>query len=232
MGNYKEGSMALYLSADTPMTVIESLVDLMSFKNDFNASKDYKAERIERLRKNRKEKFFKGYIERLYIDINPAFAAVDTKTVQIFDMNAYVTHCYCVEHYITDFKMFEDLYCDDLFTNSIGITMVKNALKKRKFKYLEVSVRVCAKQYSAEFDDMVEYLKPYLIKDHPNKVGHIEDEDGYLNKDIYLDRDLVKKQIAARKHICDGCENYQENFDCPYWKKCNRAYEIGKKSRK
>ena len=54
MGNYKEGSMTLYLSADTPMTVIESLVDLMSFKNDFNASKDYKAERIERLRKNRK----------------------------------------------------------------------------------------------------------------------------------------------------------------------------------
>ena len=52
------------------------------------------------------------------------------------------------------------------------------------------------------------------------------------NKDIYLDRDLVKKQIAARKHICGGCENYQENFDCPYWKKCNRAYEIGKKAKK
>ena len=29
MGNYKEGYVQLWLSSETPMTVIESLVDLM-----------------------------------------------------------------------------------------------------------------------------------------------------------------------------------------------------------
>ena len=63
-------------------------------------------------------------------------------------------------------------------------------------------------------------------------ITSLKDEDGYLNKDLYLDRDLMKREIASRKYICAGCENYQANFDCPYWKKCLRAFEIGQKSKK
>jgi hypothetical protein len=231
MGNYKEGYVQLWLSPETPMTVIESLVDLMCFHSDYKNDKDLKSERIERLKKTRKEKFFQGEIGRLRVEINPTFIPLECKSNQTLDMYSYVTHCYCVDHYIIDSSMFEDLYCDEKFINGIGITSVKNALKKRRFDNLCLSVRVNAKQYTSELDDLVEYLRPYLIKNHSNKVGHIQDEDGYLNKDIYLDRDLVKKQIATRKHICGGCENYQENFDCPYWKKCSRAFEIGKKSK-
>lgn len=229
MGNYKEGYIQVYLRADTPMTVIESLVDLMYFPSDYKNNKDLKSERIERLKNTRKEKFFKGEIDRLMVDIDPTFAPLDTHNVQTLDMNFYVVHCYCLDHYITDFKMLEDLYCDENFTKGIGITAVKNALKKRKFTNLWVRVSVNAKQYTSELDDLMDYLRPYLIQDHPNKVGHIHDEDGYLNKDIYLDRDLVNREIASRKYLCGGCEKYQKNYDCPYWKRCFRAYEIGKK---
>ena len=232
MGNYKEGNIKLWLSPETPFAVVESLVDLMWFRKDDKYSIDNREARINKLRKTRKEKFFQGCIDRLHVDIEPTISVFSSNSTETMDMKAYVVYSYCIDHYITDMTMAENLYCDDKFSDGIGITMVKNALKKRRYTNLCVNVRVCAKQYSAEFDDLIDFLKPYLIENHPNKVGHIKDEDGYLNKDLYLDRDLVKKQIAARKHICGGCENYQENFDCPYWKKCNRAYEIGKKSKK
>ena len=232
MGNYKEGSIKLCLSPKTPFAVVESLVDLMHFRKDENFNIDSRDTRIEKLRKTRKEKFFQGCIDRLHVDIEPTISMFSADIVETVDIKSYVVYSYCVDNYITDIGMIEDLYCDDKFDKGIGITMVKNELKKCRYKNLYVNVRVCAKQYSAEFDDLIEYLRPYLIENHPNKVGHIKDEDGYLNKDLYLDRDLMKREIASRKYICAGCKNYQANFDCPYWKKCLRAFEIGQKSKK
>ena len=231
MGNYKEGYVNLYLNKDTPFVVIESLVDLMYFPLDYKDKVDYRKERIEKLKATKKHKFFKGEIGRLLVEIDPTLSVFSANELETLDMKAYMVYSYCVDHYITDFSMFEGLYCDDKLTDSFGITAVKNALRKRRFANLYIRVKVNAKQYSSELDDLIYYLTPYLIKNHPNKVGHIQDEDGYLNKDLYLDMDLIKREIASRNYICNGCANYQENFDCPYWKKCFRAYEIGKKSK-
>ncbi len=227
MGNYKEGYIQVFLRNDTPMTVIESLVDLMYFPSDYKDGKDLKSDRIMRLKNTRKEKFFQGEIGRLMVEIDPTFMPLESHSLQTLDMNLYVIHCYCLDHYITDFKMMEDLYCDEKFTQNIGITSVKKALKKRKFSNLWLRVLVNAKQYTSELDDLIDFLKPYLVKGHENKVGHIKDEDGYLNKDIYLDKDFFKKQLISRKYICEGCEDYKPNFDCENWKKCKTAYEKG-----
>ena len=229
MGNYKQGYLELYLKKDTPFTVIESLVDLSYFEDDFKKNKDLKAERIQRLKKNRKEKFFKGAIERLYIEVEPVVKELDVTINGQIDLKGYVVYSYCVDHYITDLKMFEDLYCDNNFTNGIGITAIKSALKKRRFEKIAVMVSVNSKGYNGEFDDLIEYLKPYLVENHPNKLGHIADEDGYLCKDFYLDIDYFNKEMSKRKVICKGCRKFTTDCDCENYMFCSEAFAKGVK---
>ena len=205
MGNYKEGYLELYLKKDTPFTVIESLVDLSYFDGDFKNGKDLRAERIQRLKKNRTEKFFEGNIENLHIELSPQIKGLDSTLNGMIDLKGYAVYSYCIDHYITDLKMFEDLYCDDNFTNGIGITAIKSALKKRRFEKIFVEVRVNSKRYYTEFDDLIDFLRPFLIENHPNKLGHVEDEDGYLRKDFYLDSNLFNKEMQKRKVVCEGC---------------------------
>ena len=54
----------------------------------------------------------------------------------------------------------------------------------------------------------------FLIENHPNKLGHVEDEDGYLRKDFYLDSNLFNKEMQKRKVVCEGCRKYVKNYDC------------------
>ena len=229
MGNYKEGYLELYLKKDTPFTVIESLVDLSYFDGDFKNGKDLRAERIQRLKKNRTEKFFEGNIENLHIELSPQIKGLDSTLNGMIDLKGYAVYSYCIDHYITDLKMFEDLYCDDTFTNGIGITAIKSALKKRRFEKIFVEVRVNSKRYNTEFDDLIDFLRPFLIENHPNKLGHVEDEDGYLRKDFYLDSNLFNKEMQKRKVVCEGCRKYVKNYDCDNYIYCSEAFARGVK---
>ena len=228
MGNYKEGYLDLYLKKDTPFTIIESLVDLCYFDGDIKKGNNYREERIQRLKKNRKEKFFKGNIENLHIELSPMNKSIDSAPNGIMDLEAYVAYSYCVDHYITDLKMFEDLYCEN-FTKGISITSIKSALKKRRFETICVFVQVNSKVYKTEFDDLIDYLRPFLIESHPNRLGHIEDEDGYLCKDFYLDADYFNKEMLKRKFLCESCKRYKLNYDCENYNFCSEAFAKGVK---
>ena len=58
---------------------------------------------------------------------------------------------------------------------------------------------------------------------------YVEDEDGYLRKDFYLDSNLFNKEMQKRKVVCEGCRKYVKNYDCDNYIYCSEAFARGVK---
>jgi hypothetical protein len=99
-----------------------------------------------------------------------------------------------------------------------------------KWKYLVnyyVKINVCLKGYKNLIEEFIDWIRPYTDSTY-NYLGNIKDEDGYYNKDFYLDFTSFKKEIEESKMICKGCDNFWETSLCRNYKYCKQAFEKGK----
>ena len=232
MGNYRSGRLEFYLRKDTPFTVIESLVDLLNFEGANDNWYELREKRIERLRK-RPEKIFQcDFLNRLRLEICPmlVFPWVNTGEEDYMNINEYVACCIYSSRTgkkPTEDNMFEILERDDFDSKIMNITNTKKALKMRNYNSIIVVVHISSKQYTNEFDAIVEYLSPYLIENHPYYLGIVKDEDGTLCKHYYADPNYLPKELNRRKPICDGCSEYKDGYNCSNIKWCEAAYNRG-----
>lgn len=84
----------------------------------------------------------------------------------------------------------------------------------------------CFKGYKNVGEELVDFLKPYMDTRF-NYLGNIKDEDGYYNKDFFIDDTEFKKEQEKRLKVCEGCEDRKETCFCENYYLCERAYLRG-----
>lgn len=55
-----------------------------------------------------------------------------------------------------------------------------------------VDAHICIKQYSNEFENIVEWLKPYITDRHKNLLGELYDEDCTINREYLINPNIIK----------------------------------------
>lgn len=234
MGNYKEGQIAVVLRADIPFQVKENIADA---KHYYGENIDNLEKRLKTL-KQRPEKFFReGDLFSLGIEFEfIAFCPWENKDCS-WSPEEFNCLVYAKEHGLpfNTSKDFEKIYLsDEKFFESVYITRMKQLLKSSLYKQLKIRMSVMSKQYTTEFDDFLDYIRPYVIDDYKkhlyHKIGHVEDEDGWVNKDFYMYPDKITVKEEDYKSVCEGCDEYIEGRHCKLYMVCKRAYERGQKS--
>lgn len=233
MGNYKEGFLEVVLKPDTPLEIKEAILNIGYYKGDVNTNNHDK--RLKAL-KSRPEKFFQSdYIGWLHpIFMFASYLPWDNSekiflSVEEFATLEYFRKC----HYKTK-EEFNALSLSDEFFD-LSITDMRKLIKSPNYEELWVRVSVMNKYYTSELDDFVDFIRPYLLDDYKNQadapIGHIEDEDGYLNKDIYAFKDLTSQILKSREKVCSGCKSYnlKGNYVCSEYERCKMVFERGYK---
>lgn len=106
-------------------------------------------------------------------------------------------------------------------------------LERTKFSCYYVRASVNCKGYRNELVHFFNYLKTFTTEDiNPLIIGHIEDEDGTCFKDIYYDEKKFEEFMKSREYICKGCDNFKKDYVCSNWDYCERAFNLGKTSKK
>lgn len=95
-----------------------------------------------------------------------------------------------------------------------------------------LDIRFCMKGYNQLGEKYINWLKPFMDNKLSNYLGEIKDEDGTYKKQFFIDDTILKKEIDSRKYICNGCNNFNENFLCDNFDICKRAYNIGFNTKK
>lgn len=232
MGNYYEGKLELELSKTTPIDVIVSLLGVMFFnKGEY----DNFSEHI--LKTSLKDVLFlkSPILNRIKVDMGVTFS--DQKyyddAYKVFDIPYFLSYIAAGKTGNRTARKIE-IYCDSKKYNIENITY-KDCLFAFKehiklIRSVKVYISLCAKGYTNELDLALNFLRPYLIKGHPDLVGYLEDEDCTVKKEIYLDSKKFENKMLARKVVCINCDKYNKNIDCEIFKYCNAAYIKGKDS--
>lgn len=256
MGNYKTASAVFVLDKETPYSIIELFIDMMMFKGDIKytngfSNRDLRLQSVveslnkSKCFKNSNLNIDKNRIESYRVSILPIvpFSKLSqgvkdcldvSKNEVALELSYYISYMFFkaknpnirLNGHILDVALNE--FRD---TNELSITAVKNAIKSKGYTKIKICLDVCSKYYDNDFEIFVKFLKPYLIKNHPLKIGKVSDEDGYINRGIYLDNEIFKKMLEDREYVCNGCDKFSNEVDCPFFKYCNRAYKIGKMSK-
>lgn len=224
MGNYKEGYIILMLDKNTPLNVIESFIDMMCFEKDYIHSELYRDKRINALNK-RPEKFFQSEIlDDFRVEVKILIKLPWMNQPVYEDLNYFIAFLKCEKKYNGKYSITE---IEAEYLKNITITQVKKSLTSKKLKGFAIKLSILSKKYMNEFEDCLEFVRPYLVKGHTPCIGHIEDEDGTISKDIYIDSNYFENQMKQRVHICGGCPEYSLKVDCSTFERCKRAYLKG-----
>jgi len=100
-------------------------------------------------------------------------------------------------------------------------------------KYI-LMVKQTAKRAFEWFDGVIgikNVLAPYMIDNHPNELGEMEDEDGVeiYNGIIVLDKAAFIEKHKERMKICEDCKKFNELLLCENMRYCKRAFDMGGK---
>lgn len=236
MGNYKEGFLEIPLQKDTPLSVIEPFVILEHFfgdkdlKND-RTSRESRIERyIQSIKKSsgNNEKLLtmlsSAAIGRLYIDIHFNIFLPWCNEMFEIDELGYVAYCdFMSRPFDKTMENFNKLY--EFYSNKdLTFRKLNNNVKLKTFYNVILYIKVCSKQYSDEFDKIINFLRPYIDSD--DILGKIQDEDGYLNKKFFKDsREDV--DLAVMSFCCPGCKSYNPGVNCDDFYSCKIAFKNG-----
>ena len=89
-----------------------------------------------------------------------------------------------------------------------------------------VELNLCLKGYKNLCEEFIDWIKPYANIKY-NYLGNIHDEDGYMNKDFFLDDTEFKKEIEKTKIVCGDCEKFCETAFCNNYFYCKKAFDKG-----
>ena len=104
----------------------------------------------------------------------------------------------------------------------------KDFLENYDIKGYYIRVGVNMKGYKQELELFLDYIKSYIDEDmNPLVVGHIQDEDGYCDRDIVLNEQKFQEVLNSYDYLCSDCNNRLEHCFCPYYNLCKRAYDLG-----
>lgn len=120
-----------------------------------------------------------------------------------------------------------DIYCVEYENENLCELFIEEPNKWNSLINYYVKINVCLKGYNNLIEEFIDWIRPYA-DDTYNYLGNIQDEDGYYNKDFYLDFKEFKEEHDKIKIICEGCENFYETSLCRNLKFCKRAFEKGK----
>lgn len=224
MGNYKEGSIIVMLDKETPLSIIESFIDIMWFDKDYKNSEQYRNKRINALSR-KSEKFFQSDILGDFkVDVKALIELPWMRHSVYVDLNYLIAFLKCEKKYNQKYNVTE---IEAEYLDNITITQAKKSLTSKKIEGFAIKLSIQSKYYINEFEDCLDFVRPYLVKGHTPCVGHIEDEDGTLSKDIYIDSNYFENQMKQRVHICGGCPEYSLKVNCSTFERCKRAYLKG-----
>lgn len=206
MGNYYQGYIELFLKKDIPNKIKDTLLNMKYYDT-------------------------KDSLKPLNTDF---FKKENWKDVVVqFDMAMNIEGEHFDEYNDIEKEYMKKAEKFDVDNNSDVVNFLKELLnndivKNNTLKYI-VRANCTIKGYDKELESLVDWLRPYLIENHPEKIGYIEDEDGNCRRTIYLDKDLFQKTQEERLFICKGCEEQSVNVECENWEFCKRAYNLNHK---
>jgi len=124
------------------------------------------------------------------------------------------------------------------YGHCLSLFMLDNKIEDERDKLPEgakylLLIRRNAKRAFEWFDGVIgikDVLSPYLVDNHPNELGSMEDEDGVesYNGVIVLDKVAFIESHKERMDICEDCEKYSDMHLCENMPHCRRAFNVGK----
>lgn len=131
-----------------------------------------------------------------------------------------------------EFEVTEDMRYFTLGYNSFKKLLEENSevISMCEQRGYWIKVSVCKKNYNKELELFLDYIRGFIDKDiNPLIVGHIKDEDGYCDKDLYLNIEKFEELYNSRKFLCNGCDYCKKDSLCDNYELCKRAYDLGAK---
>lgn len=250
MVNYKTAYIRFILDKNTPFHIIKLFAELGVYKGDLKAkNQDNRLMRIKEIvhKLNKSKVFPNSYLKisevaKFEVRISPIveFEFVSEEVKDAFNgnkinLNPFVYYGYLKEKEqnsnfaeILNKDIIEYLNCKYRKEMSeIYLKTLENILKIKEYSSLLVELSTTSENFYQEFDYLIEYVKPYLITNHPKKVGKVTDSFKTIIRDIYIDKDEFQNIMKSRKCLCEGCSEYSLIYDCPNYQMCKRAFERG-----
>lgn len=238
MGNYYNGELRLVLKKTVPLNILCAILSFIHFPKDIEELKEnIVEERLVKLRERfPKESLFQSNI----------LSCLNVEVGVNFPKKSSGYNLYCAQNlsyflsYIAAGKTGNrtqrkiEIYYNSKKFNFENLTLSQciDAFKKNidLVQSIVVCVQVNAKEYNNELLDFLNFLRPYLILNHRESVGYIQNEDGTVCKELFLNSLEYEKMKMQCKNICKDCERYNKDVDCSYFKYCKNAFIRGQKS--